>query len=75
MNKSATVKARHIKRTIIKDGKEVAVEMEFTQKAWKALGFVTIDDKRVPKQGYVQVGKSATPPEAKEAKAPKAPTV
>ena len=73
MNKLATIRARHIKRTIIQNGKEVPVEMDFTDKAWKALGTVVIDGVRVPKQGFVQVSKVPTPPEAKSAKAPTIP--
>lgn len=72
MNKSAIVKARHLWRTIILNGKEVPREKQFTEKAWKALGHVEHDGKSVPKQGYVQISNVATPAEAKaEAKAKK----
>lgn len=65
INKSETIKARHIKRTMIQGGKEVPVEMSFTQKAWDSLGSVRIDGKMVPKQGFIRISDVQDPPEAK----------
>lgn len=71
MNKSPIVKARHLWKTTVKNGKEVPVEKEFTEKAWKALNFTHHDGKEVAKQGYVSIANVATPPEAKKVAAPK----
>lgn len=71
-NPSETIKARHIKRTVIQNGKESPVEMTFTQKGWDALGSVRIDGKLVPKQGFVRISDVQDPPEAKTPPAPPA---
>lgn len=65
-NPSATIRARHITRTVIKDGKEVALEMEFTPEAWKHLASVRIAGKIIPKQGFVIIGDAPEPPEVKK---------
>lgn len=65
-NPSAKLKARHLWRTYIKDGKEVNVEMDFTHEAWKHLGAVRHDGKMVPKQGFVLISDVPEPPEVKK---------
>lgn len=72
MSKTAVmITGRHLWRTMIKDGKEVPVEMQFTEKAWAHLGHIRhTDGKLVPKQGFVQIPNVPTPPEATDGKTP-----
>lgn len=64
-NPSAKIKARHVWRTTVEGGKEVALTQEFTQLAWNSLGSIRHKDGKVyPKQGFVAISDVATPPEA-----------